>query len=94
MAAEQTVARQNTRDSEDSLTADGPETLVDLHQTAFAPTLTALGTGSASVSVVLGIGANATIFTLLDQSVLRPPQMDRPDELVQLRIDGEFPHPR
>ena len=42
------------------------------------------------LSVSLGIGANATIFTLLDQIVLRPLSIDRPDELVQLRIDGEF----
>jgi predicted permease len=43
-----------------------------------------------ALSVALGIGANATIFTLLDQIVLRPLPIDRPDELVQLRIDGEF----
>ena len=42
------------------------------------------------VSLALGIGANTTIFTLLDQVVLRKLPVDRPDELVQVRIDGEF----
>jgi predicted permease len=51
-----------------------------------APAFTAL----TVLSVALGIGANATIFTLLDQIVLRPLPIERPDELVQLRIDGEF----
>jgi predicted permease len=51
-----------------------------------APLFTAL----AAVSIALGIGANTTIFTLLDQIVLRPLPIERPRELVQLRIDGEF----
>ena len=42
------------------------------------------------VSLALGIGANTTIFTLLDQVVLRKLPVDRPDELVQVRIDGDF----
>jgi predicted permease len=42
------------------------------------------------VSLALGIGANTTIFTLLDQVVLRKLPVDRPDELVQLTIDGAF----
>jgi predicted permease len=42
------------------------------------------------LSVGLGIGANAIIFSLLDQIVLRPLPIERPDELVQLQIDGEF----
>jgi predicted permease len=51
-----------------------------------APLFTVL-TGA---SIALGIGANTTIFTLLDQIVLRPLPIERPDQLVQLRIDGEF----
>jgi predicted permease len=42
------------------------------------------------VSLALGIGANTTIFTLLDQVVLRKLPVDRPDELVQVQIDGVF----
>ena len=42
------------------------------------------------VSLALGIGANTTIFTLLDQVVLRKLPVERPDELVQVRIDGEL----
>ena len=42
------------------------------------------------VSLALGIGANTTIFTLLDQVVLRKLPVERPDELVQLQIDGTF----
>ena len=42
------------------------------------------------VSLALGIGANTTIFTLLDQVVLRKLPVERPDELVQVSIDGTF----
>src|SRR4029450_365553 len=51
-----------------------------------APLFTAL----AAVSIALGIGANTTIFTLLDQIVLRPRPVERPAELVQLEIEGMF----
>ncbi len=44
----------------------------------------------AAASIGLGIGANTTIFTLLDQIVLRPLPVERPDELVQVSIDGSF----
>src|SRR5262245_57918056 len=44
----------------------------------------------AVLSIALGIGANTTIFTLLDQIVLRPLPIDRPQDLVQLEIDGSF----
>jgi len=42
------------------------------------------------VSLALGIGANTTIFTLLDQVVLRKLPVERPDELVQVQIHGSF----
>ena len=51
-----------------------------------APLFTVL----AAASIALGIGANTTIFTLLDQIVLRPLPVERPYELVQLEIDGMF----
>jgi predicted permease len=38
----------------------------------------------------IGIGANGAIFTLLDQIVLRSLPVERPDRLVQIRIDGDF----
>ncbi len=41
-------------------------------------------------SLGIGIGANGAIFTLLDQIVLRPLPVERPERLVQLRIDGSF----
>jgi predicted permease len=44
----------------------------------------------AVLSIALGIGANTTIFMLLDQIVLRPLPIERPQELVQLQIDGTF----
>ena len=42
-----------------------------------APLFTVL----ATTSIALGIGANVTIFTLLDQVVLRPLPVPRPDQL-------------
>jgi predicted permease len=51
-----------------------------------APLFTAL----AVASLALGIGANTSIFTLLDQVVLRPLPVERPGELVQVRIRGTF----
>jgi predicted permease len=51
-----------------------------------APLFTVL----ATVSLGVGIGANGAIFTLLDQIVLRPLPVERPEQLVQLVIDGEF----
>jgi predicted permease len=51
-----------------------------------APLFTTL----AALSIALAIGANTTIFTLLDQVVLRPLPIPAPDRLVQLQIDGTF----
>jgi predicted permease len=42
----------------------------------------------AVLSVALGIGANASVFTLLDQVMLRPLPVDRPGELVLVTVDG------
>ena len=46
---------------------------------------------AAIVSLALGIGANTAIFTLVDQVVLRLLPVERPHELVKLRVDGIRP---
>jgi predicted permease len=46
---------------------------------------------AAIVSLALGIGANTAIFTLVDQLLLRLLPVERPGELVQLRVDGARP---
>jgi predicted permease len=40
------------------------------------------------LSLALGIGANTAIFTLVDQVLLRLLPVERPRELVQLRVEG------
>ena len=42
----------------------------------------------AILSVALGIGANASVFTLLDQVMLRSLPVDRPNQLVLLTAEG------
>jgi predicted permease len=46
---------------------------------------------AAIVSLALGIGANTSIFTLVDQILLRLLPVANPRELVQLRADGMRP---
>ena len=46
---------------------------------------------AAIVSLALGIAANTAIFTLVDQLVLRLLPVERPHELVKLRVDGPRP---
>jgi putative ABC transport system permease protein len=43
---------------------------------------------AAMLSLALGIAANTSIFTLVDQVVLRLLPVERPRELVQLRMEG------
>jgi predicted permease len=43
---------------------------------------------TAVLSLALGIGANTAIFTLVDQILLRLLPVDKPQELVQLRLAG------
>src|SRR4026207_2303783 len=45
----------------------------------------------AIVSLALGIGANAAIFSLFDQILLRPLAVVRPSELVNLAAPGPKP---
>ena len=45
----------------------------------------------AIVSLALGIGANAAIFSLFDQTLLRPVPVARPSELVNLAAPGPKP---
>jgi predicted permease len=45
----------------------------------------------AIVSLALGIGANAAIFSLFDQTLLRPLPVQRPGELVNLSAPGPKP---
>jgi hypothetical protein len=45
----------------------------------------------AIVSLALGIGANAAIFSLYDQTLLRPLPVVRPAELVNLSAPGPKP---
>ena len=49
-----------------------------------APVFTAVSV----LSLALGIGANTAIFGLVDQVLLRRLPVDKPHELVQLRVDG------
>ncbi len=43
---------------------------------------------TAILSLALGIGANTAFFTLVDQILLRLLPVDKPRELVQLRVEG------
>jgi predicted permease len=52
---------------------------------------TPLITSIAIVSLALGIGANAAIFSLFDQMLLRPLPVPRPGELVNLAVPGPKP---
>ena len=45
-------------------------------------------TGVAILSLALGIGANAAIYSLYDQVLLRPLPVNAPDELVNLSMPG------
>ena len=45
----------------------------------------------AILSLALGIGANAAIFSLYDQTLLRPLPVQRPSELVNLSAPGPKP---
>jgi putative ABC transport system permease protein len=42
------------------------------------------------VTLALGIGANAAVFTLFDQVLLRMLPVDRPNELVRFEWSGGF----
>jgi predicted permease len=46
-------------------------------------------TAAAVFSLALGIGLNATMFCLVDRLILRPLPVDRPEQLVLIRINTE-----
>ena len=48
-------------------------------------------TAIAILSLALGIGANAAIYSLFDQMLLRPLPVSAPDELVNLSAPGPKP---
>jgi predicted permease len=52
---------------------------------------TPLVTGIAIVSLALGIGANAAVFSLFDQMLLRPLPVPHPEALVNLGAPGPKP---
>jgi len=60
----------------------------DLQYAARALRQNPLFTIVAAVSLAIGIGANAAIFTLLDQLLLRPLPLPDPQRLVQLELPG------
>jgi len=50
-------------------------------------------TATAVASLALGIGANSSMFTLINDVILRRPPLERPEELVELyQRTTDFPH--
>ncbi|MFN0106654.1 MAG: ABC transporter permease [Bryobacteraceae bacterium] len=62
--------------------------LPDLQYAARALRQNPLFTVVATLSLAIGIGANAAIFTLLDQLLLRPLPLPEPSRLIQLELPG------
>ena len=65
--------------------------MVNLKLALRSLTRTPFVTGVAVVSLALGIGANAAIFSLFDQMLLRPLPVREPAELVNLQAPGPKP---
>jgi len=62
--------------------------LQDLQYATRALRQNPLFTVVAALSLAIGIGANAAIFTLLDQLLVRPLPLPEPDRLIQLELPG------
>ncbi|MHB1223459.1 MAG: ABC transporter permease, partial [Gemmatimonadaceae bacterium] len=65
--------------------------MVNLKLALRSLTRTPFVTGVAVVSLALGIGANAAIFSLFDQMLLRPLPVREPAQLVNLQAPGPKP---
>ena len=65
--------------------------MVDLRQAGRTFTKTPFITAVAVLSLALGIGANAAIFSLFDQMLLRSLPVRAPDQLVNLAAPGPKP---
>ncbi len=65
--------------------------MVNLKLALRSLTKTPFVTGVAVISLALGIGANAAIFSLFDQLLLRPLPVHEPSELVNLLAPGPKP---
>lgn len=49
-----------------------------------------VSTGIVLASLIVGIGVNTAIFSIADQTLLRPLPVPEPDRLVQLSWEGQF----
>ncbi|HSG07395.1 MAG TPA: ABC transporter permease [Longimicrobiales bacterium] len=65
--------------------------MIDLRRAMRTLTKTPFVTAVAVLSLALGIGANAAIFSLFDQMLLRPLPVRAPDQLVNLVAPGPKP---
>src|SRR5438270_6006006 len=65
--------------------------MVSLKHAARTLSKTPFVTGVAILSLALGIGANAAIFSLFDQVLLRPLPVRHPEQLVNLSAPGPKP---
>ncbi len=65
--------------------------MINLKHALRSLTKTPFVTGVAVLSLALGIGANAAIFSLFDQMLLRPLPVAEPTELVNLLAPGPKP---
>lgn len=65
--------------------------MVDMKQAVRTLTKTPFITAVAVLSLALGIGANAAIFSLFDQMLLRSLPVQSPDQLVNLAAPGPKP---
>lgn len=78
--------REDVRDTWGSRWIDNR--LRDLRYAIRTLTRSPIFTATALISLALGIGANAALFSLIDQALLRPLDVREPERLVHLRWNG------